>query len=142
MEECGIDEAGRGPLIGPMVMAILCGNRKELEDIGVADSKKLSPQRREQLFVDLQAFNHSFVVINPSEIDEYVEHKKLNELEEKYASNLAGIPGVSTPAGLIGDVPVGMQWLGPALKETRLLQIAQAFEQLWPSVPWPSVGDE
>ena len=89
MEECGIDEAGRGPLIGPMVMAILCGNRKELENIGVADSKKLSPQRREQLFVDLQAFNHSFVVINPSEIDEYVEHKKLNELEEKYASKLA-----------------------------------------------------
>ena len=57
-------------------------------------------------------------------------------------ANLAGIPGISTPAGLISDVPVGVQWLGPVLQEGRLLQIAQAFEQLWPSVPWPSVGDE
>ena len=88
MEECGIDEAGRGPLIGPMVMAIVCGDRKSLEDIGVADSKKLTPQRRENLFAQLQSYKHSFVIINPDEIDKYVEHKRLNEMEELYASKL------------------------------------------------------
>ncbi len=89
MDECGIDEAGRGPVIGPMVMAILCGDRKSLEDMGVADSKKLSPQRRENLFARLQQYKHSFIIISPAEIDKYVEHKKLNELEELYASKLA-----------------------------------------------------
>lgn len=57
-------------------------------------------------------------------------------------ANLAGIPGISTPAGLIGGVPVGIQWLGAALQETRLLEIAQAFEHLWPAQPWPSVGGD
>jgi ribonuclease HII len=88
MEECGIDEAGRGPLIGPMVMAIVCGDNKSLEDIGVADSKKLSPQRREHLFAQLQSYKHNFLIINPDEIDRYVEHQRLNELEELYASKL------------------------------------------------------
>ncbi|EQD39311.1 Ribonuclease HII/HIII, partial [mine drainage metagenome] len=27
---CGIDEAGRGPVIGPMVMSIVCGNAEEI----------------------------------------------------------------------------------------------------------------
>ncbi|AGO60596.1 ribonuclease HII [Ferroplasma acidarmanus] len=97
MDECGIDEAGRGPLIGPMVMAILCGDRESLEIIGVADSKKLSPGRRESLFARLQSYKYNFVIISPSEIDRYVEHQKLNVLEETYASKLASwAPASST----------------------------------------------
>jgi ribonuclease HII len=44
---CGIDEAGRGPLAGPLVMAgvVLC---EPIE--GLDDSKKLTPKRREALF--------------------------------------------------------------------------------------------
>ncbi|OLZ09958.1 Asp-tRNA(Asn)/Glu-tRNA(Gln) amidotransferase subunit GatA [Sulfobacillus thermosulfidooxidans] len=57
-------------------------------------------------------------------------------------ANLAGIPGISTPAGLISGIPVGIQWLGPALQENRLLQIARGFEELWPSGPWPSLGGD
>ncbi|WP_337860540.1 ribonuclease HII [Ferroplasma sp.] len=91
MEECGIDEAGRGPLIGPMVMAILCGESKTLKTLGVADSKKLSPQRRESLFIKLKDFNYNYVVISPSEIDKYVMGQRLNELEELYASKLASM---------------------------------------------------
>jgi ribonuclease HII len=46
----GVDEAGRGPVIGPLVV---CGCAIEeekmplLESLGVKDSKKLSPKRRE-----------------------------------------------------------------------------------------------
>ena len=97
-----------------------------------------------------RAFDQADVILTPTTPDTAFKFgEKSRDPLQMYLSdvftvtaNLAGIPGVSTPAGLIGDVPVGMQWLGPALKETRLLQIAQAFEQLWPSVPWPSVGDE
>ncbi len=49
----GVDEAGRGPLAGPVMAAavILTESQREiLKDLGLRDSKKLSPRRREQLF--------------------------------------------------------------------------------------------
>jgi ribonuclease HII len=50
----GVDEAGRGPLAGPVVAAAVI-----LDDLnpiaGLADSKKLSPRRREQLFDEIRA---------------------------------------------------------------------------------------
>ena len=46
------------------------------------------------------------------------------------AVNLAGIPGLSTPAGLAPNgLPVGLQLLGPWFEEGRLLRVAHAFEQ-------------
>ncbi len=44
---CGIDEAGRGPLAGPLVMA---GVILTAPVEGLTDSKKLTPKRREELF--------------------------------------------------------------------------------------------
>lgn len=49
----GIDEAGRGALIGPMVICgvtVEKGVEKELASVGVKDSKMLSPKRREELY--------------------------------------------------------------------------------------------
>ncbi len=43
-------------------------------------------------------------------------------------ANLAGIPGLSVPIGLIDDLPVGMQILGPHFSEGRLFQVGQAVE--------------
>jgi aspartyl-tRNA(Asn)/glutamyl-tRNA(Gln) amidotransferase subunit A len=49
------------------------------------------------------------------------------------AANLAGICGISVPCGFVEEggskLPVGLQFLGKALDETRLLGIADAFEQ-------------
>jgi aspartyl-tRNA(Asn)/glutamyl-tRNA(Gln) amidotransferase subunit A len=43
--------------------------------------------------------------------------------------SLAGVPGISVPCGKTrGGLPVGMQILGPAFAEARVLQLAQAFE--------------
>lgn len=44
-------------------------------------------------------------------------------------ANLAGIPGLSIPAGFASDLPVGIQLLGPQLSESKLFQIGHAFEQ-------------
>ena len=44
-------------------------------------------------------------------------------------ANLAGIPGISLPAGFAKDgLPIGVQLLGPDFSEARLLQIGRAFE--------------
>ena len=67
----GIDEAGRGPLAGPVVAAccILDPNEKIL---GLDDSKKLSEKKREELFVTIKekALAYAICESSPEEIDE------------------------------------------------------------------------
>jgi aspartyl-tRNA(Asn)/glutamyl-tRNA(Gln) amidotransferase subunit A len=43
--------------------------------------------------------------------------------------NLAGIPGLSLPCGFAHQMPVGLQLLGPALEEARLLRVADAYQR-------------
>ncbi len=82
----GIDEAGRGPVIGPM---ILCGllvrseDLNKLVELGVKDSKMLSPERRVELvpFIIEVSVRHRLAVVEPEEIDRYVLHGRLNFLE-------------------------------------------------------------
>ncbi len=52
-------------------------------------------------------------------------------LEDIYTvpANLAGIPGLSMPAGIIDGLPVGVQLLAPYFQEARLLQVAHQFQQ-------------
>lgn len=78
----------RGSVLGPMVLCGICFNSSKinlLSEIGVKDSKKLSPKRRIELADLLQKYCHSYkiVVISPQEIDER-EIKKItmNRLEE------------------------------------------------------------
>jgi ribonuclease HII len=50
---CGVDEAGRGPLAGPVFAACVILHAAD-PITGLADSKKLSPMRREQLALDIR----------------------------------------------------------------------------------------
>ncbi len=87
MKICGIDEAGRGPVIGPMVMAGAMTDEKgiqKLQELGVKDSKLLSPRQRERLFPKISEIcSLKIVVIQPREIDEAVSSptSNLNKLE-------------------------------------------------------------
>jgi aspartyl-tRNA(Asn)/glutamyl-tRNA(Gln) amidotransferase subunit A len=45
------------------------------------------------------------------------------------SASLAGIPGLSTPCGFSGSLPVGLQLLGPPLGEAALLRVADAYER-------------
>lgn len=89
---CGIDEAGRGPIIGPLVICgflIEEGKEQELIDLGVKDSKLLSPVQRERIAKILEKkYRFKTVVILPKEIDDAVNGKdclNLNWLEAKKA---------------------------------------------------------
>ena len=71
----GIDDSGRGPVIGPMVISgVLIKEREEskLRELGVKDSKKLSSKRRNSLADKIKkyAIDFSILLITPTEIDE------------------------------------------------------------------------
>jgi len=46
------------------------------------------------------------------------------------ATNLAGLPGMSLPAGFIDQLPIGMQLIGNYLQEGQLLNVAHRYQQV------------
>ncbi len=87
MDILGIDEAGRGSVLGPMVIAgVIVPEKMEkvLERMGVKDSKRLTPNRRTILSRKLKKmFDYEIVVISAREIDEMrAEGINLNEIEK------------------------------------------------------------
>lgn len=87
----GIDEAGRGSVIGPLVVAGVMIEEKDeekLRKIGVKDSKMLTPQQREKLYPLIKKIAKDYVALKVSakEIDELRKIKNLNIIEaEKMA---------------------------------------------------------
>jgi ribonuclease HII len=89
----GVDEAGRGPVIGPMV---ICGahiDRRALsaiESMGLKDSKKLTPKKRETFAAVLrETLDYRLEVLWPEEIDARVYGEDtLNELEVNYFADI------------------------------------------------------
>jgi ribonuclease HII len=86
----GVDDAGRGAVIGPLVIAgILVDDEKtdNLVSLGVKDSKLLSPSRRRLLAVEILKIVESYHIVrlSPAEIDKVVETggklHRLNRLE-------------------------------------------------------------
>lgn len=82
---CGVDEAGKGPVMGPMVVAaVSVENAKLVENLGFKDSKLLSSQRRLELFnLIKQNYSYEIEIINVEKIDEYRMKNQLNLLNRK-----------------------------------------------------------
>jgi ribonuclease HII len=90
----GIDEAGRGSVIGPLVIAGISFNPTGVESLrnqGITDSKSLTMQKREALYTKIldSAISVFVCKITPLTIDKYVNHKKLNVLESRFMSIIA-----------------------------------------------------
>jgi len=117
LELCGIDEAGRGPLAGPLVVAGVILQRQVK---GLADSKKLSPERREILSERiLERSRYHLVVIGPDRIDGDGLSVCMKSALEEIISHLAGpeviflfdgntrfgVSGLRTLIGADGKVP-------------------------------------
>ncbi|MEM1578380.1 MAG: ribonuclease HII [Archaeoglobaceae archaeon] len=86
--KAGIDEAGKGCVIGPLVVAgVACDCEDYLRSIGVRDSKKLSEKRREMLAEKIREVAIVEVVkISAEKLNKLMESKNLNEiLKEAYA---------------------------------------------------------
>jgi len=82
---CGIDEAGRGPVVGPLVVAgVLVESDVPLRRLDVRDSKKLSPERREILAPEIRKVCRFEVIVIPAqEIDAMRAEMSLNDFEAK-----------------------------------------------------------
>jgi ribonuclease HII len=68
---CGVDEAGKGAVLGPLVVAgVACESDGEAEAVGAQDSKTLSPGRREEIYAEILArFRIATRVLQPERID-------------------------------------------------------------------------
>ena len=67
----GLDEAGRGPLAGPLVVACVILGKSLCDNDTIDDSKKISPKKREDLFkiITNKALAFKIISITPEEID-------------------------------------------------------------------------
>lgn len=88
MKILGIDEAGRGPVFGSLIVAgITCEEEEQatLMAMGVKDSKKLSKSKREAIFEELvSSFTYRVVEFTPREIDSrYLRRETLNQMEAR-----------------------------------------------------------
>jgi ribonuclease HII len=82
----GLDEAGRGSVVGPLVIAGVMIEEKDeekLRKLGVRDSKELSPKQREHLYPEIKKLAKDYVVlkISAQEIDELRKQINLNKIE-------------------------------------------------------------
>lgn len=104
----GIDEAGRGPVLGPMVMAGVMVNESNidlLKEAGANDSKLLTPKRRQEIFPKIKeiALRYEIIEIPAEEIDSrYAVATNLNVLE---AIKMADIINKLKPDIAIVDCP-------------------------------------
>ena len=81
---CGVDEAGRGPLLGPLVVAcVYIKDDAPLREIGVKDSKQLSPKTRESMYQQIidAADDFSIVIADAERIDMLMARQTLNDIE-------------------------------------------------------------
>ncbi|MBQ3662098.1 MAG: ribonuclease HII [Firmicutes bacterium] len=86
----GVDEVGRGPLAGPVVAAAVILPR-DFDVLGIDDSKKLSPKKREELFEVIKAKALAWAVgwVGPERIDE------INILEATKEAMTQAVQGLS-----------------------------------------------
>ena len=91
----GVDEAGRGCVVGPLVVAgimMKVDNLPFLKDLGVKDSKLLTPKKREALYPEIISLTEKYktVKIFPNQIDKVVESaRKLHKLNRLEAQTMA-----------------------------------------------------
>jgi len=109
MYVAGVDDAGRGPMIGPMVMAgvkILEKEANLFAEMGCKDSKLLKKEVREELFDKIQevAQQTSIMIIHAEEIDQALNdpNNNLNSLEAQHFSKIIN---ELTPDKAIIDCP-------------------------------------
>lgn len=108
---CGCDEAGRGPLVGPVVAgAVILPKTYHLE--GLTDSKKLSEKKREKYFIQIKedAIAYGIGIVDAKTIDEINIYEASRLAMKKAIENMLVKPEyVLTDAMPIFDYPVPVE---------------------------------
>lgn len=93
---CGVDEAGRGPLAGPVAAGAVI-LPKDCTILYLNDSKKLSEKRREELFWEIRekAVSYSVGIVGPERIDE------INILQATYEAMCQAVSGLGVVPDLL-----------------------------------------
>ncbi len=105
----GVDEAGRGPLAGPVVAAAVVLGEERVE--GLADSKALAPDRREEIAERIRerAVGWSIALASAAEID------RLNILQATFLAMRRAVAGLGVrPGRVLVDGPKPIPGLGLA----------------------------
>ena len=114
---CGVDEAGKGPVLGPLVVAaVAVDNAKDIENLGIKDSKQLTPEKRKEL-ADLikNKFSFAIEIIEAERVDEYRRQNKLNDLNREAFEKL--ISKLNPNVAYVDAADVNEHRFGKQIKE-------------------------
>jgi ribonuclease HII len=112
----GVDEAGRGPVLGPLVVAAIAvpvEGEGALRELGVRDSKKLQAGRRDRLAGELAVLPHRVIEVPAEDVDALRSTASLNVVEARLFA--------SAVLALVDD-------LGEGVRATAYLDAADASE--------------
>ncbi len=108
----GVDEAGRGPVLGPLfIAAAICSrdNEKKLNSICKKDSKQLSAKQREEILIELEKlckFRH--IELTAGELNKRMDRQSLNDIE---AEGMAELIKPYKNADIMIDLPDRYGWV-------------------------------
>ena len=112
-----MDEAGKGPVIGPLVVAaVAVKNAKDIQDLGVKDSKQLTPVKRRELSnIIKDKFDYTIEIIEAEKVDEYRKQNKLNDLNREAFEKL--ISKLNPNVAYVDAADVNEHRFGKQIKE-------------------------
>ncbi|XP_055596749.1 ribonuclease H2 subunit A [Uranotaenia lowii] len=127
----GVDEAGRGPVLGPMVYGIaFCPTNKKdvLKKLGFADSKQLTEEKRDAIFDEMNRENYAtecigwaVEVISPNEISMSMYRRSKHSLNEVSMDSAIGLVHKAVEAG-VNVAELYVDTVGPPEKYQAKLQ--------------------
>ena len=120
---CGVDDAGRGSVLGPLVIAGIVIKRTKINHLkkqGIRDSKALTPLTRERLYKKIINIVDGYYIakIHPRTIDKSVFNHSLNHLEAKYMAKV--ISKLSPSVAYIDSCDVNPQRFGKEISKLTL----------------------
>ncbi|ALC38518.1 CG13690 [Drosophila busckii] len=128
----GVDEAGRGPVLGPMVYGIAycpLESKQVLEDLGCADSKQLNEEKRDSIFDELNTLDYAtscvgwaVEIISPNVISSSMFRRTKCSLNEVSMDSAMGLIQQAIDAG-VNIAEVYVDTVGPPEKyQEKLLK--------------------
>lgn len=107
----GIDEAGRGPVLGPLIICCAICKRKHsslLKKLASKDSKQLTPSQREEILSELKKFcTFQLIELTASDLNFLMEKTSLNDIEAKAMADLIKKSG---ECDVMIDIPDRYAW--------------------------------